>query len=208
MMQETRQPDIASVIEQSDPQEREPTAMNRGFAVLAVLGLLFLGTAPSAVAGQTQHDKFKGWVGLGGGPATMSNYGDYGLLTELGFRRGPHLFAARYATMYGRDHEEISLWGSPDEDYVTDLGVLYGLGASRGPFYASVALGLAFVSRKICVGDDSGCEAERTSGIPWEAGVSYRDLGRIGVAVKAFGNENSVRSFLGLALILEVGLAG
>ena len=137
---------------------------------------------PAAVAAQAAPQSSSGWLALGiGGGAFADSDAAYSAVVELAYQRGPHLLALRASGV-----------GEIDGSDVVDLGLLYGRATTgRGIGHASIAIGLAYV------GADG-------FGVPLAADASIR-TSVIGVGLKAFANLNNQRSFIGLALVVQLG---
>jgi len=93
-----------------------------------------------------------------------------------------------------------------DED-LSDIGLLYGRVLVQGRFHASLGAGLAQAhgSHRRGFWDDDGEGRKLIVGVPFELQLAWRPAKWLGLGVYGFADVNSVQSFGGATLSLQVG---
>lgn len=124
------------------------------------------------------------WFATGFGAGAMPG-NEGGIVTlEAAHQRGDQLFIVAISGVF-----ELF------DDSVGDIGVLYGRGRSSGTLHTHWAAGLAFTEG----------EGESTIGIPVRLGASWRPAPILGIGIRGLANLNTVGSYAGFAIVLEVG---
>jgi hypothetical protein len=134
------------------------------------------------------------WLGVGLGTAGGIDFDGVVGMAELALQKRAHHLAVR----------GLLLTEPGGGTYVGEIGALYGRMALRQWGHAGIAAGLAYTDVQPCPnnGNAPGCH---TVGLPIVAEAAAR-LGKvIGVGVQAFANLNSLGSYAGGLLFLQLG---
>ena len=158
--------------------------------VLAVHGF----PSPSSAAAQTPRTMIRGWIAIGAGVGVFGSETAGGALAELAFQHGHHLVALRSS---GGDSD----WKGGG---VRDIAIVYGRATTGEGKHLSVAVGLAWVDSSYCY-LFGGCTGESALGVPIVAEISSPHNRFLGTGLQVFGNLNSLRSFIGMAVVLKAG---
>lgn len=148
------------------------------------------------------------WFSAGAGVGTSAAIRGEALAIrlDLAYQRVGNVFSARAA--YAGD----PIFGG----FVYDVGLLYGRALAVGPYFASVAAGVARVDGApgdglcIAVGPAVGCsdgtseELDATIGLPLEVQL-YRSSRFVGVGLSGFANLNREANFAGVVLSVRIG---
>jgi hypothetical protein len=154
-----------------------------------IIALLTLSTFHSSrLAGQ---DRPRMWLGAGLGSGARADGGGVAVMGELVYQVRPHHFALRGILVADPLGEDADAFG--------ELGLLYGRTALRKWGHASIAAGLAITGTTPCSGRCS------TLGLPVVAEISARLGSVVGVGLQGFANLNSLGSYFGFALFLQLG---
>jgi hypothetical protein len=157
-----------------------------------VLRLVVLVTVLVGPADAQVRDRM--WLGLGLGGGGGSELEGAAASAQLVFQHRAHYVAVRGLLLF-------DLYG--DSGNAGEIGVLYGRMALRSWGHAGLAGGLAFTD--VQPGPAGGGPGYHTVGVPLAAEAAAR-LGNIaGVGVQAFVNLNSVMSYRGALLFLQLG---
>lgn len=139
----------------------------------------------------TLRDPIRLWInaGLGLGGSGLAVAG------SVSVQPGKHVLSAR------------AILTTDSEEDLADLGLLYGRVLSQGRFHTSLGAGLAraYGSHDSGFWDHDGEGRKLIIGIPLELQLAWRPGRWIGVGVYGFANLNSVQSFGGATLSLQVG---
>jgi len=144
------------------------------------------------------------WIGAGVGASSAG----YGGSANLSLQYGATVVSLRTAEV-----TDAPFWSRED---FSDVGVLFGVGTVGGEFsHASVAAGIAKVSGTLYgysgsfFSTQDPRRADTTSvgpnlGLPFEV-QGFFQAGVIGIGLYVYGDINSVRSFGGVSLYVQVG---
>lgn len=157
--------------------------------------ILFMCFSPSQSEAQSSNQIRRGWSSVGLGVADSP---PIALATNLTYQFGANLVSAR-GTIVG----EYCIENCDYEESFWDLGLLYGRSTMRKWVQASIAFGPALTGRQDHHIDPIADEYT-TIGLAGEMQLSAH-LAFIGIGLYGFANINSRDSFIGLALILQIG---
>ena len=175
-----------------------PNTLARSCTLLLFsLGLAATGlaqdTIPTPAQGPLQRDLYWLSVGLGAGSEDFAGH------AALFYQHRANLFALRASATAGLF-----------DDGIQDVALLYG--RAHGPrdrWRLGLATGLAVVDGCIEPGEGSlfgDCEAQPTVvGVPVDAQVVWLPSEYVGLGLHGFADFNSVRSFGGVTLSLQLG---
>jgi hypothetical protein len=150
----------------------------------------FVALIPGSAAAQSAPDRPPIWAQAGIGVST-ANLG--GLLAVSAVKKR-HLVSTRASFV------AENLDGGEDEAF--DVALLYGRQfRSRGAFRPSAAAGIAYVK---CEGCEDGRNAT-TVGLALSVEAALWPTSVAGVGLHGFGNVNSIQSFAGVAVTLQLG---
>lgn len=170
---------------------------SRGVLLVVATLATFLALPDGEASAQTADRPARVWASLGLGAGGVQDLdAPEAVSLQVTAQWGPHHAMLRGLSMF--DFSGIS-GGGPNHE-VTELGILYGRTVTSSFAYAAAAAGLARVSS--FAGASRG--TSRTVGLPVviEAGLQWRVFG---LGIQGFGNLNTVSSFWGVALLLEIG---
>lgn len=147
--------------------------------------------ATTAAAQDMSRARIWGAVGIGAGMPTSGGDGITNM-AQVVFQKHPHHVALRALLMHDLDR--------PTDD-IGEASVLYGRTFGLGGSYAAVAAGISANAFDTCPDDDDACFS---LGFPVvvEAAISRK---YVGVGLQAFGNVNSIASYAGAVLFVQLG---
>jgi hypothetical protein len=161
-------------------------------ALASALRLLALATVFVVPANAQVRDRV--WLGLGLGGGGGSELDGAAASAQLVFQHRAHYMAIRALLLF-------DVYG--DDGNTGEIGVLYGRMALRSWGHAGLAGGLAYTDVQPCPhGGGVGCH---TVGVPLLAEAAARLNSVLGVGVQAFVNLNSVMSYRGALVFLQLG---
>ncbi len=170
----------------------------RRVSFLAMIAAGALALAASETSAQSVDRPVRVWLGLGfGGAAAQDLDADGAVSFQLTAQWGPHHAVLRSVLM-----SDLGSFPDGSDDSIEELGVLYGRRAAWSFGYVAIAGGMARVSGD---GFSSATSKRReTIGLPViaEVGLQWTVLG---LGIQAFGNLNSVSTYGGVCLFLDIG---
>lgn len=155
------------------------TTLSLFFAALFVLSVP-LAAQQAAGSGDRQT-----WAAAGLGAGAMSGDGGGIISLELAHQWDEQLLMLAIGGVFDLYDEAVG-----------DLGVLYGRARTGPTFHSFAAVGLAATE---------GDAGESTIGVPIRLGASWRPVPILGIGIRTLANLNTVGSYVGFALVLEVG---
>ena len=166
---------------------------SRGVLLVVATLATFLALPDGEASAQTADRPARVWASLGLGAGGVQDLD------------APLALSLQVTAHWGSHHATLRALGMADgiggsSDEISEVGILYGRRVASSFAYAAAAGGLAWVHSL------SGFprETSRTVGLPVviEAGLQWRVFG---LGIQGFGNLNTVSSFWGVALLLEIG---
>ncbi len=165
---------------------------------VTLLVLVWTVVAAGPIHAQSEELGTRVWLslGLGGGAAQELNV-DGTLAFQANAQWGRHHVALRALGM-----GDVGSFPDGSDDSVTEVSLLYGRRRAWSFGYVAAAAGLANVSAKGLPGTSN--EVHRTVGLPvvLEAGLQSPVLG---LGIQGFGNLNSVATYGGVLILLQLG---
>jgi len=159
--------------------------------VLALLG------GAAAAAGQAPSAS-RAWLGVGVGTGAGGEVADGGaVLAELAYQKGPHQITLRTDFI-------VDPFGSR-ADVAGELGILYGRSRTGSFGHVSMSTGLSYIGFDQCESSQDSCVR---LGVPVVGEAALRVLPVLGLGIQAFANLNSVSSYGGLVVFVQLGWLG
>jgi len=138
------------------------------------------------------------WLGIAGGQSTVDIGGT--LFFNASYQSQCHCFSVRTLG--------TGAWLDKGKN-MSECSVLYHRATQPSSFYLSAGAGLGFVHGWIdergIFGTKEDTELGKKLGVPLEIQFIWRPLPIVGVGVTGFANINSVESYAGWLLTLQVG---
>ncbi len=164
----------------------------------AVVVLASTGLAAGAVHAQSERPGTRVWLslGLGGGVAQELDVdGTVSFQATAQWRTHHVVFRAL-------GMGDIGSFPDGSDDSVEEVGVLYGRRRAWSFGYVAASAGLAGVSAKGFPG--ASREIRRTVGVPLALEAGFQSP-VIGLGIQGFANLNSLTSYAGVFLVLQLG---
>lgn len=153
-------------------------------AVAVAVPLLAVATPVAAQTDATGTRTGQTWVAGGFGAGVSTDEAKAMVSLELAHATGEHLFMFAVGGAF-------ELYG----ESLGDFGVLYRRSRSSESFHTHAAAGLSVTES----------DSESGVGVPLRLGASWRPVPILGIGVRTLANVSTVGSYVGFAIVLELG---
>ncbi|MCX6120747.1 MAG: hypothetical protein NTX44_03925 [Ignavibacteriales bacterium] len=125
-------------------------------------------------------------------------------------------FSGQFLSIHAVATDEFKLFGDNPVERIGDIGILYGVSARWGKWYASTGAGISYVHSinrgklirraNEMFGADDYEEISRSSvGLPIQVEISVAPFSYLGVAIIGFANINSIKAYGGITFCIQIG---
>ena len=173
-----------------------------------IFSLLFSQVDSTSNAGDLQKTSYSLYkLSLGIGVGTM----DIGGVVSFTYD-----FTDQFLSIHAVATDEFKLFGDNPVERIGDIGILYGISTRWSKWYASVGTGVSYVhsatrgklirSSNETFGADEYEEISRTTvGLPIQVEISGATFPFFGAAIIGFANINSIKTYGGITICIQIG---